>query len=122
MPKLINRPTAIVATGTMPKEISEFVGQANTGNAAMSIAKMESPAGWSEQGQTPAFAETSIVLRGSLRVEVSDGTIYNVAAGQAIECTPGEWVRYSTPGNEGASYISVCEPAFTEAGANRDPV
>ena len=31
-----------------------------------------------------------------------------VAAGQAVHTSPGEWVRYSTPGPAGAEYISVC--------------
>ncbi len=26
---------------------------------------------------------------------------------------PGEWVRYSTPAEDGAEYIAVCLPAFS---------
>jgi hypothetical protein len=43
-----------------------------------------------------------------------------VNAGQAIITHKGEWVRYSTPGPEGAEYIAVCLPAFTPSTANRD--
>jgi ethanolamine utilization protein EutQ len=32
----------------------------------------------------------------------------------------GEWIRYSTPGEEGAEYIAVCSPAFTPGTVHRD--
>ena len=41
-------------------------------------------------------------------------------AGQGVHAKPGEWVRYSTPGADGAEYISVCVPAFTAATVHRD--
>ena len=31
----------------------------------------------------------------------------------AVVTEPGEWVRYSTPGAEGAEYIAICLPAFS---------
>ena len=40
--------------------------------------------------------------------------------GQAVHARPGEWVRYSTPGADGAEYISVCVPAFTPGTVHRD--
>jgi hypothetical protein len=43
-----------------------------------------------------------------------------VRAGQAVIAHRGEWVRYSTPGDEGAEYIAVCVPAFTLHAARRD--
>ena len=43
-----------------------------------------------------------------------------VGAGQAVVCQPGEWVRYSTPGAEGAEYVAVCLPAFSPETVNRD--
>ena len=36
---------------------AEFVGRVNTGTAAVSIARMHSPSGWLEPGQTPEFDE-----------------------------------------------------------------
>jgi hypothetical protein len=45
----------------------------------------------------------------------------DVSAGQAITSAPGEWVRYSTPTEEGAEYVAICLPAFTLDGARRDP-
>ena len=56
----------------------------------------------------------TIVLRGALVVE-SEGGQMTVQAGQGVHTRPGEWVRYSTPGADGAEYISVCVPALNEA-------
>jgi mannose-6-phosphate isomerase-like protein (cupin superfamily) len=85
----------------------------------LSIAKMTSPAGWRESGQTPEFDEYTVVLRGELQVETRDA-IHKVGAGQAIVVGAGEWVRYSTPGVEGAEYLAVCLPAFSPATVHRD--
>ena len=81
---------------------------------------MQSPSGWVEPGQTPQFDEYTIVLRGMLRVETNDGVI-DVDAGQAVMTHRGEWIRYSTPGPEGAEYIAVCLPAFSPQTVHRDP-
>jgi len=51
----IEKPTIVKAHGDIPKIIKEFVGRANTDDKNISIAKMESPFGWSEPGQTPDF-------------------------------------------------------------------
>ena len=119
MPRLITTPTRIHAHGEPPKVIEEFVGRVNSQTAELSVARMVSPSGWSEPGQTPEFAEYTLVLRGSLRVETRDET-FDVAAGQAIISEPGEWIRYSSPGAEGAEYVAVCLPAFSPATVHRD--
>ena len=67
MPTLIAKPTIIEAAGTPPKKIEEFIGRVNSQTEATSIARMTSPSGWSEPGQTPEFDEYTIVLRGHLR-------------------------------------------------------
>jgi mannose-6-phosphate isomerase-like protein (cupin superfamily) len=72
---------------------------------------MRSPSGWAEPGQLPEFDEYTIVLRGTLSVESESGQM-TVRAGQGVHARAGEWVRYSTPGDEGAEGISVCVPAF----------
>jgi mannose-6-phosphate isomerase-like protein (cupin superfamily) len=54
-----------------------------------------------------------------VRVEHSGGVL-DVHAGQAVVTAPGEWIRYSTPGPEGAEYIAVCLPAFSPATVHRD--
>jgi mannose-6-phosphate isomerase-like protein (cupin superfamily) len=120
MPKLIERPTRITASGNKPKRIDEYVGRVNSGDAAVSIAHMRSPSGWVEPGQTPEFDEYTLVLQGRLRVEHRDGSL-EVTAGQAVIVRRGEWVRYSTPGEEGAEYIAVCLPAFARETVHRDP-
>jgi mannose-6-phosphate isomerase-like protein (cupin superfamily) len=119
MPELITGPSRVEAAGDPPKLIDEFVGRASTGGAGLSIAHMRSPSGWAEPGQRPEFDEYTVVLRGVLRVETGDGEL-TVAAGMAVHTRPGEWVRYSTPGPDGAEYISVCVPAFAPDTVHRD--
>lgn len=119
MPKLIEQPAVIEAAGSKPKRIEEFAGRINTGHQAVSVARMTSPEGWIEPGQTPRFEEISLVLRGLLRVEHAGGVI-DVRAGQAVSAAPGEWVRYSTPEPGGAEYVAVCLPAFSPSNVHRD--
>lgn len=119
MPTLIDRPTRIEAAGNKPKLIDEFVGRVNSATAGVSVAHMRSPSGWQEPGQTPAFDEYTIVLHGALRVEHRGGVL-EVKAGQAVIAHRGEWVRYSTPGQDGAEYIAVCVPAFSPDTVHRD--
>jgi len=116
----IQRPTTIEAAGQPPKTIEEFVGRVNSGTAAVSIARMKSPSGWSEPWQTPEFDEYTVVARGSLRVILKDAE-FDVGAGQAIIVNAGESVRYSSPSPEGAEYIAVCLPAFSPATVHREP-
>jgi mannose-6-phosphate isomerase-like protein (cupin superfamily) len=119
MPLRIDQPTRITAAGNVPKQIEEFIGCLNSGHEQVSIARMKSPGGWVEPGQRPEFLEISIVLRGVLMVEHDGGTL-DIRAGQAVVCQPGEWVRYSTPGAEGAEYVAVCLPAFSPGTVHRD--
>ncbi len=119
MPQFIERPVVVEAAGNKPKQIEEFVGRVNTGDDAISIARMVSPGGWVEPAQTPDFREMTVVLKGTLQVETREG-MFEVQAGQGIILEPGEWVRYSTPGAEGAEYIAVCTPAFSPDTVHRD--
>jgi quercetin dioxygenase-like cupin family protein len=120
MAKRIDKPAVVQAAGNKPKRIEEFVGRVNTGTSAASLARMTSPAGWVEPGQTPRFDEYTLVLRGTLRVETRGGTL-DVRAGQAVVAPRGEWVRYSTPEEGGAEYVAVCVPAFSPDIVHRDP-
>ena len=119
MPELIEKPTRVEAVGNKPKLIDEYIGRVNSGTSTASVAHMRSPSGWVEPGQTPEFEEYTIVLRGMIRVEHHKGVI-DVHAGQAIITHAGEWIRYSTPGPEGAEYIAVCLPAFSMDTVHRD--
>lgn len=119
MATLLQKPTTIEAAGQPPKVIEEFIGRVNSATEAVSIARMKSPSGWSEPGQTPEFDEYTVVLRGSLHVKLRDQE-FDVAAGQAIIVQAGEWVQYSSPSAEGAEYIAVCLPAFSPETVHRE--
>jgi mannose-6-phosphate isomerase-like protein (cupin superfamily) len=119
MPRLIPQPTVVRAAGEPPKRIEEYAGRVNSGHATVSVARMISPSGWREPGQRPDFEEVTVVLRGTLVVEHEGGRL-EVKAGQAVVTRPGEWVRYSTPGPEGAEYVAVCLPAFSPESVHRD--
>lgn len=88
MPRLIPAPTRIPVPAN--KLIDEYIGHVNSGTAAVSIAHMRSPSGWSEPGQRPDFDEYTLVLRGMMRVEHESGTT-DVLAGQAFIAEKGEW-------------------------------
>jgi quercetin dioxygenase-like cupin family protein len=117
MARHISAPKIIEAAGNKPKRIEEFIGRVNSGTAAVSIARMTSPPGWVEPGQTPEFDEYTLVLGGMLRVTTRDGVL-DVRAGEAVIAHAGEWVQYSTP--EGAEYVAVCLPAFSPETVHRD--
>ena len=119
MPMLIAQPTQIKASGNKPKIIQEFIGRVNSKTSALSVARMQSPSGWVEPGQTPEFDEYTVVLKGVLHVASRSGN-FDVKAGQAMITHAGEWVQYSTPGSEGAEYIAVCLPAFSPDTVHRD--
>src|SRR5215471_16194263 len=109
---LIETPTMIVAAGNPPKQVAEDVGRLNTNTARLSIARMVSAGGWEEPGQIPEFDEYTLVLRGSVRV-ITRTEVTDVNAGQVFFAAAGDWVRYTTPNEDGAEYIAICLPAFS---------
>ena len=119
MPTVIAAPSVINAAGRPPKRIEEYAGRVNSGHSGVSVARMVSPSGWREPGQRPDFEEITVVLRGMVRVE-HEGGVLDVPSGQAVVTHPGEWVRYSSPGPDGAEYIAVCLPAFSMETVHRD--
>jgi ethanolamine utilization protein EutQ (cupin superfamily) len=119
MPIHISQPTIVQAAGNKPKIIEEFFGRVNSKTDAVSIARMKSPAGWVEPGQTPDFDEYTLVLKGLLRVTTRDGAV-DVRAGEAVMTRGGEWIQYSTPSAEGAEYVAICLPAFSMETVHRD--
>lgn len=119
MAKLIESPTHMSAAGNKPKTIEEYIGRQNSDTTDVSIARMVSPSGWEEPKQTPEFDEYTVVLRGMLRVE-SEAGVLDVQAGQAVVAPGGEWVRYSSPGPDGAEYVAVCVPAFSYDTVHRE--
>jgi len=119
MPILISKPTVIEAAGNKPKLIEEFIGHVNSKTRETSIARMKSPSGWVEPGQTPEFDEYTVVLKGKLHIKTKDKE-FDVETGQAVIVSKGEWIQYSTPGPDGAEYIAVCLPAFSPTMVHRD--
>ena len=115
MPLHVSAPTVVPGIGD--KVIRELVGRVNTGTEGVSVARMTSPAGWTEPAQTPAFDEITVVLEGGVVVEHDGGTI-TVGPGEAVLARAGERVRYSTP--DGAEYVAICVPAFSPDTAHRD--
>lgn len=119
MAKIIRESSDIKAHGNKPKLIQEFIGRVNSNTEDASIAKMNSPEGWIEPGQTPEFDEYTVVLKGTLRVNTKDNT-FDIKAGEAFIASKGEWVQYSTPHAGGAEYVAVCVPAFSPDLVHRD--
>ncbi len=119
MANFIEKPTRIEAAGNKPKIIEEFIGRVNSKTEAVSIARMKSPKGWVEPGQTPEFDEYTVVLKGVLNVKTKNKA-FEVKAGNAIIIEKGEWVQYGSPNPEGAEYIAICLPAFSPGTVHRD--
>ncbi len=119
MPLFITTPATIKAAGNKTKIIEEFIGKANSKTDSVSIARMKSPGGWIEPGQTPEFDEYTVVLNGTLCVKTKEDNL-EIKAGQAFITSKGEWVQYSTPYDGGAEYIAVCLPAFSPQSVHRD--
>ena len=119
MIQLIKSPTIIKAAGNKEKTIKEFFGLVNSKTSELSIAYMKSPEGWEEPGQCPKFNEYTVVLKGKLKINTRKEE-YILKEGQGIMTSRNEWVRYSTPYEDGAEYIAVCLPAFSPDIVNRD--
>ncbi len=119
MATLISAPSIIKAAGNKPKIIEEYVGRVNSKTSSTSVARMQSPGGWTEPGQRPEFDEFTVVLKGMLRVKTETETL-DVRAGQAVIVNKGEWIQYSSPEEGGAEYIAVCLPAFSPDTVHRD--
>lgn len=111
----VDRPSVIPVVGN--KLIEEYIGRVNTNDENISIAKMVTPIGWTEVGQTPEFTEYIIMLRGILEVK-TENELISISAGQSIIVEKGEWVQFSSPVE--SEYIAICTPSFSVDLANRD--
>jgi len=119
MPIKIEHPTIIEAAGNKFKRIEEYIGLVNSKTSDVSIARVVSPPGRIELSQKPEYTEYIVVLKGVLQVKTNSG-IFIINAGEAIIVNANEWVQYSTPGDDGAEYISVCIPALSQDMVHRD--
>lgn len=114
--RLVTQGTAIPVPGG--KTIDELFGHVNTGTDRFSLAHMVAPPDWTEPPQTPEFGELTLMIRGSLNVDV-EGEAIDIRAGQALWVEPGATVRYRNTSNEECEYFALCLPAFTPERANR---
>ena len=115
----IKKPTRVKSAGNKVKIIDEFIGRVNTGNNNISIARMQSPAGWIEPPQKPEFDEYTFVIKGYVEV-LSEGKRYKIEADQVYVAKKGVKVQYSTPGPDGAEYVAICTPAFNPDTVHRE--
>lgn len=118
MPIKIDQPTIIEPAGNKFKRIEEYIGLINSKTPNVSIARVVSPPGWSDPSQKPEFSEYRVVLKGILQVQTNSEE-FIIHAGEAIIVNENERVQYSTPGDDGAEYISVCVPAFSQNSVHR---
>ena len=119
MPQFIEAPSIIKAVGNKPKIIEEYFGRVNSKSENISIARMKSPQGWVEPGQTPAFDEYTLIIRGTLKVSSAESEMI-LNEGQSVLVRAGEWVQYSSPNEGGAEYVAICLPAFSPELVHRD--
>ena len=117
--RVITEPIRIPVPGG--KLIEEIVGRVATGHTSLSVAHMIAPPGWGEPAQTPAFLEVTVMVRGTMRIEIgSEPEIVELSAGQSIVIEADVRVRYSNPYEAENEYYAVCLPAFSPDAARRD--
>ncbi len=104
MVRQIPEPRHVPVAGSPHVVIEELVGRLVPGNERLSIARMRTPAGWSEPSQRAPFDEYTLVVEGALVMEGAEG-IVTARAGEAFRVMAGDWVAYSSP--NGAEYVSV---------------
>lgn len=114
--KHVVHPTQIPVPGG--KLIEEFIGRVNTGDQDVSVAHMIAPPHWGEEPQTPEFDEITIMLRGKMQIQTSDGTKI-VSAGEVFMARKGITVCYGNPFDEENEYWAICFPAFSVELAGR---
>jgi mannose-6-phosphate isomerase-like protein (cupin superfamily) len=119
--RVVGDPTRIPVPGG--KLIEEYFGRARTGQSELSLAHMVAPPGWGEPAQTPAFAELTMMVRGTMRIELGEQgeEVVELRAGQAIWIEPHVKVRYANPYDVENEYFAICLPAFSPELAHRDP-
>ena len=71
---------------------------------------------------TSASAAWSAIRAARTRIPSGEFTrpSWQIARAGCAAAKPGEWVRYSTPGEDGAEYVAICLPAFAPGIVHRD--
>jgi ethanolamine utilization protein EutQ len=111
--------TPFVVPTTDGKRIEEHFGKATDGNAAISIAHMVAPPGWSEPFQTPEFDEFTYIIKGKKQFNI-EGDIVILEQGQSIKIENNTRVQYSNPFDASCEYLAICTPAFSMENVNRE--
>jgi ethanolamine utilization protein EutQ len=111
--------TPFVVPTTDGKRIEEHFGKATDGNAAISIAHMVAPPGWSEPFQTPEFDEFTYIIKGKKQFNI-EGDIVILEQGQSIKIENNTRVQYSNPFDAPCEYLAICTPAFSMENVNRE--
>jgi ethanolamine utilization protein EutQ len=119
MKKYFIQKAPFVVPTTDGKLIEEHHGLATTNNAAISIAHMIAPPGWSEPFQTPEFDEYTYIIKGKKQFIIEDETVV-LEAGQSIKIERNTRVQYSNPFDEPCEYLAICTPAFSMDMVNRE--
>lgn len=119
MKKYFIQKTPFIVPTTDGKLIEEHHGLATTNNAAISIAHMVAPPGWSEPFQTPKFDEYTYIIKGKKQFIIEDEQII-LEAGQSIKIERNTRIQYSNPFDESCEYLAICMPAFTMESVNRE--
>lgn len=114
----IHQKTAVKIDVPGNKLIEEFLGRVSTGSGNVSVAHMIAPSGWSEPPQTPQFDEITIMIRGTMRIETTEGT-FDVGPGEVFFASKGHTLTYSNPFPDENEYWAVCLPAFSPDLAGR---
>ena len=86
-----------------PKNVVAQIIKANSQTEDISIARMKSPSGWKEPGQTPEFDVYILVLKGFLRISTNNKAV------EPVIVTRKQWIQYSTPRMDS----SLCSSFFS---------
>lgn len=119
MKKYFIQKAPFVVSTTDGKLIEEHHGLATTNNAAISIAHMIAPPGWSEPFQTPEFDEYTYIIKGKKQFIIEDEVVV-LEAGQSIKIEKNTRVQYSNPFDQACEYLAICTPAFSMDAVNRE--
>jgi len=101
------------------KLIEEHFGLASDANAAISIAHMVAPPGWSEPFQTPEFDEYTYIIKGKKQF-IIEGEKVILKAGQSMKIERDTRVQYSNPFDVECEYLAICLPAFSPDAVYRE--
>lgn len=102
------------------KQLVEWVGQATTGTASVSLARCVAPPGWEEPAQTPEFDEVVLVREGTLTLRFGRRR-ERIGPGEVGLAPRGQRVIYANEGPAPCAYDSVCAPAFLPELAHIEP-